>query len=100
MDYNFSYIEGNYIKDIQYYGKSLIKLKIHTDYQQFAFHKEKIASSLSMYVDQIEELYSSEKKYDIYYLNDIYESLREVHDMLDYIQEDIQKYREKLDVVI
>lgn len=58
-----------------------------------------------MYVDQIEELYSSEKKYDIYYLNDIYESLREAHDMLDDIQEDtfqedIQKYREKLDVVL
>lgn len=58
-----------------------------------------------MYIDQIEELYSSEKEYDIYYLNDIYESLREVYDMLDDIQEDtfqedIQKYREKLDVVI
>lgn len=98
-------IEGNYIKVIQDYGKSLIKLKIHTDYQQFACHKETITTSLSMYVDQIEELYSSEKKYDIYYLNDIYESLREAHDMLDDIQEDtfqedIQKYREKLDVVL
>lgn len=58
-----------------------------------------------MYVDQIEELYSSEKKYDIYYLNDIYESLREAHDMLDDIQEDtfqddFQKFKEFLDGII
>ncbi|WP_171019064.1 MULTISPECIES: hypothetical protein [Streptococcus] len=58
-----------------------------------------------MYIDQIEELYSSDEKYDIYYLNEIYESLKEAHDMLDDIQEDtfqedIQKFKEFLDVVI
>ena len=58
-----------------------------------------------MYVDQIEELYSSEEKYDIYYLNEIYESLKEANDMLDDIQEDtfqadIQKFKEFLDGVI
>lgn len=98
-------IEGKYIKDIQGYSKNLEKLKNHTDYQQFTFHKGQIAPSLSMYVDQIEELYSSEEKYDIYYLNEIYESLKEANDMLDDIQEDtfqadIQKFKEFLDGVI
>lgn len=98
-------IEGKYIKDIQDYSKKLEKLKNHTDYQQFTFHKGQIAPSLSMYVDQIEELYSSEEKYDIYYLNEIYESLKEANDMLDDIQEDtfqddIQKFKEFLDGII
>ena len=58
-----------------------------------------------MYVDQIEELYSSEGKYDIDYLNEIFDSLKEANDMLDDIQEDtfqddIQKFKEFLDEVI
>lgn len=58
-----------------------------------------------MYIDQIEELYSSEKKYDIYYLNEIYESLKEANEMLDDIQEDtfqddIKKFKGFLDGVI
>ncbi|MBZ2065816.1 hypothetical protein K1I94_02780 [Streptococcus sanguinis] len=98
-------IEGKYIKNIQDYGKNLIKLKDHENYQEFTFHKEEIATSLSMCVGQIEELYFSEEKYDIYYLNEIYESLKEAHDMLndikeDTFQEDIQKFKEFLDVVI
>lgn len=89
----------NYILKIKSVYTFLESYKNKENFQNFKGHFENKSKSIENLVEEIENLYNNDSRYDLDYLNDIYEPLKECYIILKNITEesffdDIEEFKE------
>ncbi|MBF0806251.1 MULTISPECIES: hypothetical protein [unclassified Streptococcus] len=98
---NFQYNDinnGNYISKIKSLYNLLNKFVDKEHFRNFYPHYEAKSNEINELVNELDTLYNSDESYDIDYLNDIYEPLREGYTILlniteESFSEDIEKFK-------